>query len=150
MRVIMKTSLNLIKKVAVMVTVPVLFTLQILVPLMLACMTDSRFWITFLSLLLPFYLLIVRQFRYQRVNMIKKRYGFTDDPKSYKDMTPDEAQATLKNLAEWDCPFVFEFGWISEFFKVRSYCWAYCSFSLARVNRFWCVPLFWARLFGIL
>ena len=122
MQVTMKPHLSLIQKVAVMTIMPVLFILQTIVPIMLACMTDSRFWITFLSLLLPSYLLIVRQFRYQRVNMIKKRYGFTDDPKSYKDMTPDEAQAVLKNLAEWDCPFVFEFGWISEFFKVRAYC----------------------------
>ena len=64
-------------------------------------------------------MLIVHHFRYRRVNTIKKRYGFTDELKSYKYMTPDEAQAVLKNIAEWDSPFVFEFGWISEFFKVR-------------------------------
>ena len=122
MRVTMKTSLSLIPKAALMTTISVLFPSQNIIPIMLACMRNSHFWITFLSLLLPSYLLIVHQFRYQRVNMIKKRYGFTDDPKSYKDMTPDEAQATLKNIAEWDCPFVFEFGWISEFFKVRAYC----------------------------
>ena len=138
----MKTSLNSIQEVTMMATIPVLVILRNITPIMLACMTDSRFWITFLSLLLPSYLLIVSQFRYQRVNTIKKRYGFTDDPKSYKDMTPDEAQATLKNLAEWDCPFVFEFGWISEFFKVRAYCRAYCSFFLARVVRLSCVPIF--------
>ena len=118
----MKTPLKLIQKVAVMATIPVLLIWQTIVPMMLACMTNSSFWVTFLSLFLPTYLFIVHQFRYQRVNLIKKRYGFTDDPKSYKDMTPDEAQAVLKNLAEWDCPFVFEFGWISEFFTVRAYC----------------------------
>lgn len=105
-----------------MATIPILFILQTIIPTMLACLTNPLFWVTFICLVLPSYTLIVRHFRYQRVNLIKKIYGFTDDPKSYKDMTPDEAQAVLKNIAEWDCPFVFEFGWISEFFKVCADC----------------------------
>lgn len=112
----------LIKELALMATIPILFILQTIIPTMLACLTNFHFWVTFVCLVLPSYMLIVRHFRYQRVNLIKKTYGFTCDPKSYKDMTPDEAQAVLKNLAEWDCPFVFEFGWISEFFKVRANC----------------------------
>lgn len=67
-------------------------------------------------------MLVVRVFRYQRVNATKKDYGFTDDLESYKDMTPDQSQTVLKNLAEWDCPFLYEFGWISEFFKVCADC----------------------------
>ena len=109
-----------IKEVALIATIPVLFILQTILPTMLACLTNLQFWISFLCLVLPSYMLIVRHFRYQRVNMIKKRYGFMDGSESYKDMTPEEAQAVLKNLAEWDSPFVFEFGWISEFFKVRA------------------------------
>ena len=105
-----------------MATIPVIFISQTILPTILACITNSHFWVTFLCLMLPSYMLIVRHFRYQRVNTIKKRYGFTDDPDSYKDMTPDVSQAVLKNLAEWDFPFVFEFGWISEFFKVRADC----------------------------
>lgn len=105
-----------------MANIAILFVLQTIIPTTLACLTNPHFWVTFICLVLPSYMLIVRHFRYQRVNLIKKIYGFTDDPKSYKDMAPDEAQAVLKNLAEWDCPFVFEFGWISEFFKVRTDC----------------------------
>ena len=105
-----------------MATFPLLFIWQTVIPTLLACMTNSRFLATFICSMVPSYLLIVRHFRYQRVNMIKKHYGFTDKPESYKDMKPDEAQAVLKNLAEWDSPFVFEFGWISEFFKVCAYC----------------------------
>lgn len=105
-----------------MATIPILSISQTSLRTFLACVTNSQFWATFLCFLLPSHLLIVRHFRYQRVNMIKKHYGFTDDLESYKDMTPDESQAVLKNLAEWDFPFVFEFGWISEFFKVRVDC----------------------------
>ena len=108
----------LMKEVALMATVPILFISRTILPTILACVTNPQFWVTFLSLMLPSYMLIVRRFRYQRVNMIKKRYGFADTLESYKDMTPDESQAVLKNLAEWDFPFVFEFGWISEFFMV--------------------------------
>ena len=110
----------LIKEEVSMATIPVIFISQSILPTILACITNSHFWVTFLCLMLPSYMLIVRHFRYQRVNTIKKRYGFTDDLESYKDMTPDVSQAVLKNLAEWDFPFVFEFGWISEFFKVRA------------------------------
>ena len=105
-----------------MAAVPAIFISQAIYLIFLACITNSRFWVAFLSLTVPSYLLIVHHFRFQRVNMIKKRFGFTNDHNSYKDMTPDEAQAVLKNLAEWDSPFVFEFGWISEFFKVRAGC----------------------------
>lgn len=118
----MKISMALVKEVALMATIPILFVSQTILPTFLACMTNPQFWATFLYFMLPSYLLIVRHFRYQRVNMIKKHYGFTDNLESYKDMTPDESQAVLKNLAEWDFPFVFEFGWISEFFKVRANC----------------------------
>lgn len=103
-----------------MATMPVLFISQTIKSTILACMSNPQFWVSFLCFMLPSYMLIVRHFRYQRVNMLKKRYGFTDALESYKDMTPDQSQAVLKNLAEWDHPFVFEFGWISEFFKVRA------------------------------
>lgn len=118
----MEGSVALINKVARLATTPIHFISQTIVPTALACVTNSKFWVTFICLVLPSYMLIVRHFRYQGVNKVKKRYGFTDDLDSYKDMTPDESQAVLRNLAEWDCPFVFEFGWISEFFKVRHEC----------------------------
>ena len=100
----------------------VLFILQTILRLFLVCGTNYQFWVPFLGFWVLPYMLIVRCFRYQRVNKIKKGYGFTNNPNSYNNMTPDEAQAILKNLAEWDFPFVFEFGWISEFFKVSADC----------------------------
>ena len=99
-----------------------LFILQTILRLFLVCGTNYQFWVPFLGFWVLPYMLIVRCFRYQRVNKIKKGYGFTNNPNSYNNMTPDEAQAILKNLAEWDFPFVFEFGWISEFFKVSADC----------------------------
>ena len=118
----MKALMAFIQEVALMAALPLLFISQTIFPTILACVTSPQFWVTFLCFMLPSYMLIVRHFRYQRVNLIKERYGFTDDLESYKDMTPDESQAVLKNLAEWDHPFVFEFGWISKFFTVRADC----------------------------
>ena len=118
-----------------MATTSILIISKTILSIIAACTTNSSFWVTLLCLMLPFYMLIVRYFRYQRVNMIKKCYGFTDDLKSYEDMTPDQAQAVLKNLAEWDFSFVFEFGWISEFFKVRAHCEPTAlSYSLASIS----------------
>ena len=132
----MKGLMVLMMEVALMATIPILFISQTIVPTALACVTNAQFWSTLLFLMLPAYMFIVRLFRYQRVNMIKLRYGFTDDFDSYKDMTPNVSQAVLKNLAEWDCPFVFEFGWISEFFKVRHDCGVHSSFSVTRITSF--------------
>ena len=98
---------------------PILF-LIVFLPDLLTILACAEFWVPFLGFVLISYMLIVRHVRYQRVNMIKTRYGFTDKYDSYKAMTPDESQAVLKNLAEWDFPFLFEFGWISQFFKVRA------------------------------
>ncbi|CAD6593201.1 MAG: hypothetical protein ASARMPREDX12_006932 [Alectoria sarmentosa] len=116
----MEGPMALIREVALMATIPVLFISQTILPSILACMNSTQFWVTFLCFVLPSYMLIVRHFRYQRVNMIKKQHGFTDDLKSYKAMTPDQSQAVLKNIAEWESPFLFEFGWISQFFKTAT------------------------------
>ena len=145
----MEGPMALIREVALMATIPVLFISQTILPSILACINNTQFWVTFLCFLLPSYMLIVRHFRYQRVNMIKKQYGFTDDLKSYKAMTPDQSQAVLKNIAEWEFPFVFEFGWISQFFKVRAYYLAHGSFPLTCIHQRSLVPVFRASLFGI-
>ena len=118
MRTNMNPSFASIKQVVLMATIPMLYNSPTLLPTVLACMTNASFWGAFLLVMLPLYMLVVRCFRYQRVNTIKNHYRFTNDFGTYKDMTPDQSQAVLKNLAEWDAPFVFEFGWISEFFKV--------------------------------
>ena len=124
----MNSPMTLIKQVTLMVSLFLLLFSPIPRYLIMACLTSARFWDAFFTYALPSYLLLVRHFRYRRVNKIKQIYGFSDDFESYRDMTPDVAQLVLKNLAEFDFPFTFEFGWISEFFKVRADFWAYGSF----------------------
>ncbi|KAL9119012.1 MAG: hypothetical protein Q9187_004432, partial [Circinaria calcarea] len=63
------------------------------------------------------YLGLVRCLRYRNVNRLKKKYGFTADKESYKGMTVEQAQEIERNMAEWDFPCLFEFGWIVEFLK---------------------------------
>ena len=146
----MNFPMTFIKQVTMMVSLFLFFVSPIPRYLIMACLTDARFWGAFFRYALPSYLLIVRHFRYRRVNKIKEIYGFSNDFKSYRDMTPDVSQVVLKNLAEFDFPFTFEFGWISEFFKVRADFWAYGSFPLICIHQHSLVPVFRASLFGIL
>ena len=146
----MNFPMTFTKQVTMMVSLFLLLVSPIPRYLIMACLTSARFWGAFFRYALPSYLLIVRHFRYRRVNKIKKIYGFSNDFDSYKDMTPDVSQVVLKNLAEFDFPFTFEFGWISEFFKVRADFWAYGSFPLTCIHQHSLVPVFRASLFGIL
>ena len=123
----MSFLMTFIKQVTMMVSLFLLLVSPTPRYLIMACLTSARFWDAFFYVLPP-YLLIVGYFRHRRVNKIKEIYGFSDNFESYRDMTPDVAQVVLKNLAEFDFPFTFEFGWISEFFKVRTDFWAYGSF----------------------
>ena len=68
--------------------------------------------------LLLCYLGLVRYLRHRNINRLKQKYGFTADKDSYKDMTVEQAQEIERNIAEWDFPCLFEFGWIVEFLKV--------------------------------
>lgn len=63
---------------------------------------------------------IATSIRCTNVKRIKWEKHYTNNRKSYKDMSVREAQAIYRNLAEVDFPFLFEFGWIVEFFKVCS------------------------------
>ena len=123
----MTFTMTFIKQVTMMVSLFLLLVSPTSRYLIMTCLTDARFWDVFFTYALPAYMFIVRHFRYRRVDKIKKIYGFSDDFESYRNMTPDVAQVVLKNLAEFDFPFTFEFGWISEFFKVRADFWAYGS-----------------------
>jgi len=59
--------------------------------------------------------------RLKRRDNLMKRLGFSLlDSSTWKDMTIEEAQAIYRNLAQYEFPFMFEFGWIIEFFKVSS------------------------------
>ena len=127
----------------------VLFILQTIFRLILVCGTNTKFWAPFLCISVPSWVLIVRTVRYHRVNKIKRDYAFTNNLASYNGMMPDVAQVVMKNLAEWDFPFVFEFGWISEFFKVSADRGAHGSSPLTRVHQLSLVPVFRASLFGI-
>ena len=56
--------------------------------------------------------------RYKRINKLKEKFGFTDDPASWKDMTVEQAQEIEGNMAEWEFPRLFQFAWISDFLRV--------------------------------
>lgn len=71
------------------------------------------------------YVALVQYLRFSNVNSLKAKYGFSDDSRSYEHMTVEQAQEVERNLAEWDFPFLFEFGWIIEFLKV-------CGQSISR------------------
>jgi hypothetical protein len=61
-----------------------------------------------------------QKFRYARINAIKKKYGFTDDPSTWEDMTVEQAQEIECNMAEWESPRLFQFGWVSDFLRVSN------------------------------
>lgn len=68
--------------------------------------------------LLPLYMFLVAYFRFNNVNSLKRKHGFTSDPRSFDKMTVEQAQEVQRNIAEWDFPALYEFGWIIEFLKV--------------------------------
>lgn len=52
---------------------------------------------------------IQRKLRFARINHIKWKFGFTDDPNTWKNMTIEQAQEIEQNMAEvcdaWPTPF---------------------------------------------
>ncbi|KAH0563124.1 hypothetical protein GP486_002305 [Trichoglossum hirsutum] len=62
----------------------------------------------FLVLLAGLYLFWVASCRFNRLKAIKKKHGFTKDPKTYQGMTVDVAQEIERNLAEWEMPWLFD------------------------------------------
>src|SRR5437773_5328986 len=77
----------------------------------------SRHW-GVLVLVANAYLVWAISSRHNCLKAIKKKYGFTKDPKTYQDMTVDVAQEVEKNLAEWEMPWLFELGWLFNFLAV--------------------------------
>ena len=59
-----------------------------------------------------------QKLRFARLNAIKMKYGFTDNPKTFENMTVDQAQEVERNMAEWEFPRLWQFGWISDFLRV--------------------------------
>lgn len=64
--------------------------------------------------------------RYRRINKLKKKFGFNNDPVSWKDMTVEQAQEIECNMAEWEFPRLFQFAWISDFLRVCAALDSYC------------------------
>ena len=87
------------------------------------CLESSvlSYWLTSSFVFLPviiFYLSIIKHLRYLNVDQLKHKYHYTRDKSTFQHMTVQQAQDIQRNLAEHDFPFLFEFGWIVEFFKV--------------------------------
>lgn len=61
-----------------------------------------------------------RKLRFHRVNAIKWKYGYTDDPDTWKHMTVEQAQEIENNMAEWEFPRLWQFAWISDFLRVST------------------------------
>ena len=64
------------------------------------------------------YVNLVKVYRYRNVKRLMTKYGYNNDFKSYEHMTVESAQEIYFNLARYDMPFLFEFGWILNFLKV--------------------------------
>ena len=68
--------------------------------------------------ILAYHVIQVHRYRFKNLHDLKKRHGFTSDPSTYLNMTVEQAQEVYKNLAMNEFPFLFEFGWLINFFKV--------------------------------
>lgn len=70
--------------------------------------------------LIGVYVWYVNRRRFDRLNAIKQKFGFTDDPKTYVNMTPAQAQEVERNLAEFEMPWLYEFAWLFDFLRVST------------------------------
>ena len=65
------------------------------------------------------YTLIIKTLRLYSRYTFQRRYGWGNDWQSYRHMSVSQAQEVYYQLAQRDFPFLYEFGWIIEIFKVR-------------------------------
>ncbi|KAF2171333.1 hypothetical protein M409DRAFT_18448 [Zasmidium cellare ATCC 36951] len=64
---------------------------------------------------------IQRKLRFARINAIKWKHGFNSaNPKTWQDMTIEQAKEIEQNMAEWEFPRLFQFGWLSDFFRTST------------------------------
>jgi hypothetical protein len=54
-----------------------------------------------------------RKLRFARINAIKMKYGFIEDPETWENMTVEQAQEIESSMAEWEFPRLWQFAWIS-------------------------------------
>lgn len=75
-----------------------------------------------------FILSVLRYFqqklRYARLNHLKMKHGFTEDPETFLNMTVEQAQEVEANLGEWEFPRLWMFAWVSDFVRVGKGCLA--------------------------
>lgn len=62
-----------------------------------------------------------QKLRFSRVNTLKMKYGFTNDPSSFMAMTVEQAQEIETNIGEYEFPRLYQFAWISDFLRVSSF-----------------------------
>lgn len=63
---------------------------------------------------------IQQKLRFARVNHLKWKYGFTEDLATFEDMTVEQAQEIESNMAEWEFPRLWQWGWLSDFFRTST------------------------------
>lgn len=61
-----------------------------------------------------------RKLRFRRLKEIKMKYRFSKNPASYADMTMEQAQEVERNMAEYEFPHLWQFGWIFDFLRVST------------------------------
>lgn len=61
-----------------------------------------------------------QKLRFARLETIKKKHSYTEDPASWKNMTVKQAQEIERNIAEWEFPRLFQFAWISDFLRTST------------------------------
>jgi len=75
-----------------------------------------------------------RKLRFLRLNTIKMKYGYTNNPESWENMTIEEAQEIERNMAEWEFPHLWQFGWISDFLRASKPSPFLCSSTDPRLD----------------
>lgn len=64
---------------------------------------------------------IQRKLRFARINAIKWKCGYdSSNPKTWENMTVEQAKEIEQNIAEWEFPRLFQFGWLSDFFRTST------------------------------
>jgi hypothetical protein len=63
---------------------------------------------------------VQRKLRFRRLKEIKMKYRFSKDPASYTNMTMEQAQEVERNMAEYEFPHLWQFGWISDFLRTST------------------------------
>lgn len=61
---------------------------------------------------------VQQKLRYARLDALMDKYGFTEDPNTFRKMSIEVAQEVEANIAEYEFPRLYQFAWISDFLRV--------------------------------